>query len=120
MSFLLDLLVLPLLAEKQFHCFTPDNTYSFIWRVNRTWVISNSTFPDVVYITSQALSNGSTQGSLIFMAHAQVNNTDIRCFYTDGVHTVTQVNYNIVLQGICIKLLYKYVKMLMLETMMLL
>ena len=95
----IDVFVLPQFAAKQFHCFTPDNTYSYTWRVNKTWVTSNSIFPDVVYITSPILSNGSLQGSLTFMAHDQVNNTEIECIVTNGDHTVTQLDYNIVLQG---------------------
>ena len=98
--YIIDVLVLPLHAEKQFYCLTPNNTYSYTWRVNRTWVASNSTFPEVVYITSQTLSNGSLQGSLTFRAHDQVNNTDIDCFVTNGAHTVTQLDYNIVIQGL--------------------
>ena len=96
--------MLPLFDAKQFHCLTPFNTYSHTWRVNRTVVTSNSTFPDIVYITSQTLSNGSTQGSLTFRAYAHVNNTDIECFVTDLDHfeTVTQVDYNIIIQGIYI------------------
>ena len=98
----IDVFVLPLFAEKQFHCLTPDNTYSFLWIVNRTWVVSNSTFPDVVYINSQSLLNGSTRASLTFIAYAQVNNTEIECFVTNGSHTVLQLDYNIVIQGIYI------------------
>ena len=100
----IDVLVLPLFAEKQFHCFTPDDTYLQSWMVNRTWVTSNSTFPDEVYITSQKLSNGSTQGSLTFIAHAKANNTEINCFYTNTVDFVTEQNHSIVIQGkICTK-----------------
>ena len=92
--------MLPLFAEKRFHCSTPDNTYSHTWRVNRTWVASNSTFPDVVYITWQILSNGSTQSSLLFRAYAKANKTDICCFITNGVGFLIQLDYNIVIQGI--------------------
>ena len=95
-------LVLPLFAAKQFHCLTPDNTYSHTWRVNGTVVNSNSTFPDVVYITSQTLSNESIQWGLRFIAYAQVNNTDIECFITNGVHILPQLDYTIVIQGIYI------------------
>ena len=98
--FSLDIFVLPLFAEKQFHCFTPDSTYSHTWRVNGTVVNSNSTFPDEVYITSQTLSNGSIQWGLTFIAYA--NNTDIECFVTNGVHILPQLKYTIVIQGIYI------------------
>ena len=96
--------MLPLHAERQFYCVTPDKTNSHTWRVNGTVVTSNSTFPDVVYITSQTLSNGSTQGSLTFRADAHVNNSDIECFVTDPDHLVIlpQLDYNIVIQGIYI------------------
>ena len=64
-------------------------------------VNDNSTFPHVVYITSQTLSNGSTQGSLTFRAHNQVNNTGIECFVTNGFHYLPQQakNYTIIIQG---------------------
>ena len=96
--------MVPLHAKRQFDCLTPDHTHSHTWRVNGTVVTSNSTFPDVVYITSQTLSNGSTQGSLTFTAYAQFNNTDIECFVTDldRLETLPQLNYNIVIQGIYI------------------
>ena len=97
-------LVLPLFAAKQFHCLTPDNTYSHTWRVNRTVVTSNSTFPDIVYITIQTLSNGSIQGTLTFIAYGHVNNTDIECVVTDldRFDIVPQLDYNIIIQGIYI------------------
>ena len=97
-------LVVPLLAKRQFDCLTPGITYSHTWRVNRTVVTRNSAFRDVVYVSSQTLSNGSTQGSLIFIAYAHVNNTDIECFVTDldRFDTVTQLDYKIVIQGIYI------------------
>ena len=91
--------MVPLHAERQFYCVTPDNTYSYTWKVNGTVVNSNSTFPDVVYITSQTLSNGSTQGSLIFIAYANVNNTDIECFVSNGVHILPQLDSNVLIQG---------------------
>ena len=94
--------MVPLFDAKQFHCLTPHNIYSHTWKVNRTVVTSNSTFPDVVYIMIQTLSNGSLQGSLTFRAYAKANNTDIECFVTDldRLDTVTQLDYNIVIQGI--------------------
>ena len=97
----IDVLVVPLHAESQFHCLSPNDTYSHTWRVNRTVVTSNSTFPDVVCITIQALSNGSTQGSLTFRAYGHVNNTDIQCFVTNGFHYLPQQakNYIIIIQG---------------------
>ena len=91
------MLVLPLHAKMKFHCVTPDSTYSYTWKLNGTVVISNSTFPDVVYITSQTLSNGSIQGSLTFMAY--INNTNIECFVTNGDEIITPVDYLILIQG---------------------
>ena len=91
--------MLPLNAERQFYCLTPDKIYSYTWKVNGTVVTSNSTFPDVVYITIQTLSNGSTQGSLTFRAHANVNNTDIECFVSNRSRSIHQLDYNIVIQG---------------------
>ena len=69
--------------------------------MNRTVVNSNSIFPDVVYITSQTLLNGSTQGSLTFIAYDQANNTGIECFVTNGFHYLPQQakNYTIIIQG---------------------
>ena len=95
----LDALVLPLHAESRLHCQTPDNTYSHTWRLNRIVVASNSTFPDVARISSQTFANGSTQGILTLTAHAQVNNTVITCFITNGVHYLPQLDYDIVIQG---------------------
>ena len=91
--------VLPLHAERQFYCLTPDNTYSHTWKVNGTVVTSNSTFPGVVYITSQTLSNGSTQGSLTFRAYANANNTNIECFFANGSKTIPELEHLIVIQG---------------------
>ena len=95
----IDILVVPLHAETQFYCQTPDNTYLYAWRVNRTVVTTNSSFPDVIWITSQTLSNGSTQSSLTFRASDQANNTDIECFVTNGVHILLQLNYTMTVQG---------------------
>ena len=92
-------LILPLRVERVFNCLTPDNTYSHAWRVNRTVVTSNSTFRDVVCITSETFSNGSTQGSLTFRAYGQANNTDIECFVTNGDLILLQLDYVITLQG---------------------
>ena len=95
----IDALVLPLHTESQLHCQTPNNTYSHTWRLNRIVIASNSTFPDVARISSQTFTNGSTQGILTLTAHAQVNNTVITCFITNGVHYLPQLDYNIVIQG---------------------
>ena len=65
-------------------------------------VTSNSTFPNVVYITIQTLSNRSIQGSLTFRAYGHVNNTDIECVVTDldRFDILPQLDYMIVIQGI--------------------
>ena len=106
-----DVLVLPLHSQTQFHCITPDKTYDNKWNVNGTMVASNSTFPGVVGITSRPLSNGSTKGSLTFTAYAQANNTSIRCFVVNGVQTITELEYYIVIQGtqcdfLCVYVIY--------------
>ena len=99
--YFIDILVVPQHAKSQFYCQTPDNTYSYAWRVNGTWDdnINNSTFPDVIWISSQTLSNGSTRGSLTFRAHDQANNTVIECFITNGFHILLQLNYKMTVQG---------------------
>ena len=98
------LLVLPLHAETQFCCTTPDQTYINIWNVNKTMVTSNSSFPGVVGIASRTLSNGSTQGSLSFKAYAYANNTEIMCVFANGLVHLTKVKYKILIQG----MLYAY------------
>ena len=91
--------MLPLHAKSQLYCQTPDNTYSHTWTLNKIVVASNSTFPDVVRISSQTFANGSTQGILTLTAYARVNNTVITCFITNGVHYLPQLDYDIVIQG---------------------
>lgn len=89
---------MPLHGERQFHCLTPDHTYSHTWKVNGTVVASNSTFPDIIRIYSQTFANGSTQGSLSLRTCANTNDTDVMCYFANGDDPIRMM-YKILIQG---------------------